>query len=218
MRGRRHWSRSMLSSTSPESPRWSCRGGRPDGHDAEMLLRPFGRRPCEAGVRSCSLSDLLAGDPRSLIQRARLAQAHRTPNACRFRPLCPHSPRTIARPPPLPVLSTPVSPAAAVAGKAIDAGDPARESTSRFSVSTILIALNLALIVALGGYAVLGDWSASTAGKGPAPKPQPVPDQGRALQPGHAAAGGRVLPISLPQPAPRPPAPGLLLLLLSQDR
>ena len=116
-------------------------------------------------------------------------------------PPLPAQSRTIARPPPLPAVLTPMSPAAAVAGKAIDAGDPARESTSRFSVSTILIALNLALIVALGGYAVLGDWSATTAGKGPAPKPQPVPDEGRALQPGHAA-GGRVLPISLPQPVP----------------
>ena len=73
-------------------------------------------------------------------------------------PPLPAQSRTVARPPPLPAVLTPMSPAAAVAGKAIDAGDPARESTSRFSVSTILIALNLALIAALGGYAVLGDW------------------------------------------------------------
>jgi S1-C subfamily serine protease len=95
-----------------------------------------------------------------------------------------------------------------VASTSTEAGDPARGSTDRFSFSTILVTLNLALIIALGGYAVLGDWSVSTTGKGPAPKPQPVPDQGRALQPGHAAAGGQVLPISLPQPAHRLPAPG----------
>jgi hypothetical protein len=69
MRGRRHRSRSVLSRTSRESPRWTCRGGRPDGHGAEVLLRPFGRPPCEARVGSCSLSDLLAGDPRSAIRR-----------------------------------------------------------------------------------------------------------------------------------------------------
>src|SRR4029077_16632858 len=111
-----------------------------------------GRVPCPI----CSREILVPSASDTARVGSRNAQSPTVP------PPLPVRPKTTASPPPLPVLSTPVSPAPVSARMSIAPVDPARESPGGLFIPTILGALSLALIVGLGGYAVLGDWSGGT--------------------------------------------------------